>query len=234
MHRASAGSLQASCWVAVLLDILTRVGPETVERFAYAWYGPPRAVASAAEEPGDVPEPLLRFYGVAGRWPNLVVQNALVRPPRGEGDRVVFYVENQGLCSWMTIRSRQDDARVWAEVEGEAVVEEEPLSRFLVTVAILEAVFGSPDGASASWLHRDRLSADLGPLRRLPFAPWRGFPEGATFYASDDLLAVSCLNPTPESDEYLSVWVGAHDQSALSPLDPVIDESWEYDSRRER
>jgi hypothetical protein len=49
-----------------------------------------------------------------------------------------------------------------------------------------------------------------------------------------NLLAVSCLNPTPESDEYLSVWVGAHDQSALSALDPVIDESWEYDSRRER
>jgi hypothetical protein len=166
----------------VLLDVLTRVGPETVERFAYAWYGPPRAVASADEGPGDVPEPLRRFYDVAARWPTLVVHNALVRPPKGEGDRVVFYVENQGLCSWMTIRSRQDDARVWAEVEGEAVVEEEPLSRFLVTVAILEAVFGSPDGASAAWLHRDRLSGDLGPLR-LSFAPWHGFPEGATFYA---------------------------------------------------
>jgi hypothetical protein len=89
-------------------------------------------------------------------------------------------------------------------------------SRFLVTVAILEAVFGSPDGASAAWLHRDRLSGDLGPLRRLSFEPWHGFPEGATFYASDDLLAVSCLNPTPESDEYLSVWVGARDRSALS------------------
>jgi hypothetical protein len=134
----------------------------------------------------------------------------------------------------MTIRSRQDDARVWAEAEGEAVVEEEPLSRFLVTVAILEAVFGSPDGASAAWLHRDRLSGDLRSLRRLPFAPWRGFPEGATFYASDDLLAVSCLNPTPESDEYFSVWVGARDQSALSAVDSIMDESWEYDSPRER
>jgi hypothetical protein len=224
--------LDASCWVAVLLDILTRVGPATVERFAYAWHGPPRA--AAAEEPGDVPEPLRRFYDVAGRWPSLVVHNALVRPPKGEGDRAVFYVENQGVCSWMTIRSRQDDARVWAEVEGEAVVEEEPLSRFLVTVAILEAVFGSPDGASAAWLRRDRLSGDLGSLRRLPFAPWCGFPEGATFYASDDLLAVSYLNPTPESDEYLSVCVGARDQSALSAVDSIIDESWEYDSRRER
>jgi hypothetical protein len=158
----------------------------------------------------------------------------LVRPPRREGERVVFYVENQGECSWMTSRYHRDDAPVWAEVtEGEAVVEDEPLSRFLVTVAILEAVFGSPDGASAAYLHRDRLSADLGSLRRLPFAPWRGFPERATFYASDDLLAVSCVNATPKSDEYLSVWVGARDKAALSALDSIMDENWEYDSRHE-
>jgi hypothetical protein len=64
----------------VLLDILTRVGPETVERLAYAWHGPPRAPASEAGEPPDVPEPLRRFHDVADRWPNLIVQNSLVRP----------------------------------------------------------------------------------------------------------------------------------------------------------
>jgi hypothetical protein len=51
--------------------------------------------------------------------------------------------------------------------------------------------------------------------------------------ASDDLLAVSCINATPDSDDYLSVWVGARDPAALSALDSIIDESWEYDSRRE-
>jgi hypothetical protein len=218
---------------AVLLDVLTRVGPDTVERFAYAWRGPPQAPGSAAGEPADAPEPLRRFYDLANRWPNLIVQNALVRPPKRAGDRIVFYVENQGACSWLTSRSHRDDAPVWAEDDEGNVVVEEPLSRFLVTVAILEAVFGSPEGASVAWLHRNRLSADLGLVRRLPFVPWHGFPEGATFYASDELLAVSCLNPTPESDEYLSVWVGARDRAALSALDSIIDESWEYDSRRE-
>jgi hypothetical protein len=105
---------------------------------------------------------------------------------------------------------------------------------FLVTVAILEAVFGSPEGASAAWLHRNRLSDDDWTLRRLPFASWRSFPQGATFYASNDLLAVAGLNPTPDSDEYVSVWVGARDQSALSALDSMMDESWEYDSRLDR
>ena len=218
----------------MLLDILTRVAPETVERFAYAWHGPPKGAALADDVRPDVPEPLSRFYDVAIRWPNLVVQNSLVRPPEGEGDRVVFYVENQGLCSWTTSRSGEDDAPVWAEVtEGDAVIEGEPLSRFLITVAILEAVFGSPEGASAAWLQRDRLGSGFGPLRRLPFAPWRGFPDDATFYASHDLLAVSCVNATPESDEYVSVWVGARDRAALSALDSIMDESWEYDSRRE-
>jgi hypothetical protein len=218
----------------VLLDILTRLGPETVERFAYAWHGPPQGEASADGATPDVPEPLRRFYDVAIRWPNLIVQNSLVRPAERVGDRVVFYVENQGLCSWMTSSSRGDDAPVWAEAsEGEVLIEDEPLSRFLVTVAILEAVFGSPEGASAAWLHRDRLRTGLGQLRRLPFAPWRGFPEGATFYASDDLLALSCVNATPESDEYRSVWIGARDRFALAALDSIMDESWEYDSRRD-
>jgi hypothetical protein len=220
--------------LAVLLDILTRVGPETVERFAYEWHGPPRAQASPADEPADVPGPLRRFYDVANRWPGFIVQNSLVRPPSREGDRLVFYVENQGLCSWMSSRSGGDDAPVWAEATGgEAVIEDEPLSRFLITVAILEAVFGSSEGASAAWLHRDRVDSGFGPLRQLPFAPWRGFPEGATFYASDDLLAVSSVNATPESNEYLSVWVGARDPAALSALDSFMDESWEYDSRRD-
>jgi hypothetical protein len=192
---------------AVLLDILTRIGPETVERFAYAWHGPPQGVASADDVPPDIPEPLWRFYDAATRWPNLIIQNTLLRPPERVGDLVVFYVENQGLCSWMSSGARVDDAPVWAEAtEGEVVIEDEPLSRFLVTVAILEAVFGSLEGASAAWLHRDRLGTGLGPLRRLRFAPWRGFPERATFYASDNLLAVSCVNATPESDDYRSVW----------------------------
>ena len=85
-----------------------------------------------------------------------------------------------------------------------------------------------------AWLHRDRVDAVLGPLRRLPFAPWRGFPEQATFHAADDLLAVSCLNAVPDSEEYVSVWVGARHRAALSALDPAIDESWEHDSRRTR
>ena len=181
----------------MLLDILTRVGPETVERLAYAWHGPPRGTASAADEPAEVPEPLRRFYDVANRWPNLVVQNSLVQRPQHEGDRVVFYVENQGACCWMTSRSQRDDAPVWAEVtEGKSVIEEEPLSRFLVTVAILEAVLGSPEGASVAWVHRDRLAPGLGPLQQLPFAPWHGFPEGATFYC---LRRAACsLVPQPD------------------------------------
>jgi hypothetical protein len=214
----------------VLLDILSRVGPETVERLVYAWHGPPQHSAETVERSAEAPPPLARFSEVARRWPQLIVQNRLVDPPERQGKRLLFYVESQGLSSWTT-GAGEDDPPVWVDSEGDSTMEEEPLSRFLVTVAILESVFGSPEGASAAWLHRDRLAGGLGPLRRLPFAAWRGFPDGATFYASDELLAVAAINATPESDEYLSVWVGARDREALSALDSVIDESWEYDSR---
>jgi hypothetical protein len=141
----------------------------------------------------------------------------------------LFYVENQGVCSWTT-GIGEGDPPVWADHNGDCFTEEEPLSRFLITIAILEAVFHSPAGASTAWLHRDRFSEGFGPLRRLPFEPWRGFPEAATFYASDELLAVSAVNSTPENDEYLSAWIGARDPHSLASLDPLL-ESWDYDSR---
>jgi hypothetical protein len=47
MHRASAGSLHASCWVAVLLDIRVR---EALNGLRTDARGPPRAEASAAED----------------------------------------------------------------------------------------------------------------------------------------------------------------------------------------
>jgi hypothetical protein len=179
-----------------------------------------------------VPPPLQLFYEDAGRWPDLIVQNRLVDPPERHGPRLLFYVENQGVCSWST-GIGVDDPPVWADHDGEKAMEDEPLSRFLITVAILEAVLGAPAAASVSSLQRDRFSACLGPLRQLPFSPWRGFPEGTTFYASDDLLAVSAFNgPEPQPDELLSIWVGARDPEALQALDPLIDEIWEYDSRR--
>jgi hypothetical protein len=217
----------------VLWETLTRVVPETAERFAYAWHGPPQGEPLPPGDLSETPAPLRKLYEVASLWPTLIVQNSLLWPPERDGDRLLFYVENQGLCSWLTRGSHQLDAPVWAVTGDHTVVEHEPLSRFVITVLVLEAVLGAPHGASAAWFHADRLRADFEPLQRLPFEPWRGFPAGATFYASSDLLAFSCINPTPEGDDFLSVWVGARDASALAALDPIMDENWDYDSRRD-
>jgi len=158
----------------VLFDILTHVGPETVERFALAWHGSPQPLAETLGQAPEVPPPLQRFYELARRWPSLVVQNRLVDPPEQEEGRLrlLFLVENQGVCSWTTGMG-EDDPPVWAD---------------------------------------------------------HGFPERATFYASDDLLAVSADNSLPGRNDRISVWVAA-DPQALWALDPLIDESWEHDSR---
>ena len=203
-----------------------------MERFAFAWHGPPQQTGKSLERSPDVPPPLQLFYENARRWPDLIVQNDLLDPPERHGQRLLFYVENQGVCTWSTSIGG-DDPPVWADHDGESVTEDDPLSRFLIAIAILEAVIGSQVGASVSSLQRDQFSTGFGPLRKLPFSPWRGFPEGATFYASDDLLAASAFNgPEARFDELLSVWVAARDPAALEALDSLIDESWEHDSRR--
>lgn len=154
----------------VLLDILTRVGPETVERFAYAWHGPPQLSTAEAEPFPELPRPLSRFYGVAKQWPRLLVQNELMNPPQREDDKLVFYVENQGVCAWTTDMSG-DDPPVWGSHDGKDFEEEEPLSSFLVQVVVFEAVMGAQEGASTAALETVKLDSALGGLSALPFAP---------------------------------------------------------------
>lgn len=212
----------------MLLDILTRVGPETVERFAYAWHGPPQLTTVEAEPFHELPRPLSDFYRIARQWPRLLVQNELVDPPQRKDDKVVFYVENQGVCVWTTDVS-SNDPPVWGSHDGEDFEEEEPLSSFLVEVAIFEAVMGAQQGASAAALEETKLDSALGGLSALTLAPWH-WPEYPTrFYASDEALAVV----GPNGSEWFSVIIGALTPEALAHLDGVVDERWDWFSRVE-
>jgi hypothetical protein len=213
----------------VLLDILTRVGPETVERFAYAWHGPPQLAPAEVTSFSELPGPLSHFYGIANRWPRLLVQNELVDPPEREGDKVMFYVENQGVCVWMTDLS-SNDPPVWGSHDGENFEEGEPLSSFLVQVVIFEAVMGAQEGASTAALETAKLDSALGGLSPLPLAPWH-WPEYPTrFYASDEALAIV----TPSGNEWVSIHIGALKPEGLAHLDGVVDERWAWFSRAER
>jgi hypothetical protein len=216
-----------------LLNTLVPPSASTLTRFLRAWYGDPRSDpgTSEPEVPAFVPDPLRAFYRAADRWPEAVVQNRLLAPDelRCERGRFVFYVENQATYLWATEPSVEDPP-VWG-VENEPDVrwqkEDERLSRFLVQVALFEAVMGAEIMASAAWLDPPRLRELLAGLPELPFAPWRWPDYPTRFYAREGVLALVMPNRTPESPDYVSVQIAARDEAALRFLQPYIDDAWE-------
>jgi hypothetical protein len=205
------------------------------ELFLAGWHGDPVA------RPGDhlravreleLPPPLAELYELAAKWPQAIVQNQLLWPPHAVDDRILFYVENQGVYEWAT-----DGADVWGrEADSEPWIEEEPtLVGFVLELFVFEAIFAASHGASIAWLTSERLSVVLAPLLQLPHGTWRWPDFPTSFYAGDEaLLAVAAPNRTSaDPGDDFSVFIGARDDTALAYLDELVDDSWEYFSRRD-
>jgi hypothetical protein len=141
-----------------------------LERFLQRYLGPRRTEfgASADEvQRVEMPDPLRRLFGFAGRWPGhnpqtrfvnrFCMQDMLCAISRNQGapmlqlldNRLVFVWENQGV--WVAATERTgDDPPVWI-TEGCSHREtqqvwrrlEKPLSHFLVSFVLQELMFGS-------------------------------------------------------------------------------------------
>jgi hypothetical protein len=154
----------------------------------------------------------------------VVVQNVVLAPPEMpyltredwatthlEDGKLLFYVENQGVCEWATSPEDTDEAPVWIRVEGDWELEEAPLSAFLVQVLVFEAIWDTTHGASESNLERHVLAQVVEPLHRLP-GSWRWPSYPGEFYAGDRILAFACPNDEPgRTPEYFTLWLAALD-----------------------
>ena len=200
-----------------------------LESFLAEWYGP--SARTLIEAVPDVPSPLLEFHRRIAGLPKVVTFNELV--PLNElvvkRGRLLFYVENQGVCLWSTEPS-DDDPPVWWRLNESGkkwLREDEPLSGFLIQLALFEAIGHSPFGASAANLETAKLEALRRQMTPLPLGGWRWPTDGGAgrsrFYARNGAL-MFC---GPNGDHH-SVYVGAKDPHALSFLEESIDESWEY------
>jgi len=136
--------------------------------FIEFWLGPRQSeFGESAEALGArlLPMPLRRLYEFAGRWPSwetnapesvvpaFSCQDSLVALPelKGEGDKIVFLWENQGVWDCRTLAD-EDDPPVWCHGDhtdeqghwftGEKLVCDS-LSRFLVTFVLQEVTLGS-------------------------------------------------------------------------------------------
>jgi hypothetical protein len=224
--------------VSILTPLLDP-GPGSIRGFLTDWHHRPRPeYGLRSEEIGrTVPVPLRDFYELAGRWPNVVVQNSLAAPDELEhvDGLLVFYVENQGVYAWATEREGADPPvwGTWDLSSPEWLPEEEPLSRFLLQVVVFEATFGGPEGASAAWLSPEAQEELVSRLVPVPLGAWRWPDYPTRFYARDDVVAVVCPNRGPDSTDFVSVTIGARNAEALAFLEDLVDRSWEYYSPRD-
>jgi hypothetical protein len=214
-----------------LAELLLRRDESAARVFVGRWFRPSyRGVRwGDTELASSFPVALARFYAATeGRFEQ--VQNRLLAPSDvGIVDgRLLFYVENQRVVEWATDRLGGDPP-VWFRVKsasyGDWRLESEPLSRFLLQVALHEAIFTAPfivaetdlDPQTVSQLTRSMSPIPLGPL---------GFPEGMRFWVGDESIGfVYPTAPDDPGDARASVSIGALKASALDRAAEILGQS---------
>jgi hypothetical protein len=215
-----------------LLGLLRAPDAHTLRRFVETWHGPPTHGTDRVEVDA-LPPPLAELAAIAVAWPSAIVQNELVLDPEpmANDGRRLFYVENQGVYLW-AIDPRGPDPVVWGRFNdtGEPwLAEREPLSRFVVQVALFEAIFGAPHGASAAWVALPQLELVVSPMELLPFGSWRWPSEPSWFYAGADILCFACPNspqPRGPTDQW-SVAVAARTAEPVAYLRQLTGIRWD-------
>jgi hypothetical protein len=136
-----------------------------------------------------------------------------------EEGRLVFYVENQGVCSWATASSKPNGP-VWVASSGEDVWREElpALDGFLLQALIFETIVGAPWGGLVSWCSPKDAATVSGSMTRLPLtrSAWLG-----ELFAGEDVL----MTKVPNGDGH-TLWIGALTQEAEDRIRELADLDW--------
>jgi hypothetical protein len=214
---------------------LSRPGPETLGTLLIDWFGPRRPSYGIPQtDMKDVllPSQLRAFYSLAGRWPGLFKQNRLLIPAqlRAEGDRLVFYVENQGVYLWATLPDGKDPP-VWIQENAPGMpweIEDGSLSYFLLQAVLFEAAIGAAEGARAVGLEMEFVRRVMEPLAHIELPPWHWPAYPTSFYAAESLIAVT--NPDPPGSDIV---IGARRPEPIQYLDAIVNKDWPWFSLRD-
>lgn len=182
----------------------------------------------------SLPEPLRWWYKWAGNRASIMSgQNFLLNPDElkyrneAENQKLVFYVENQGVYQWSTLIEGKDppvygrfnDDEAW---QAEGIL----LSEHLLNVCLFEAIFcHSPFGASASYVPEDTLQKLIKEIPPIAIKGWR-WTGGMGFFVKNGIfMHVAKYEASGETCH--SVWIGAKSREPLAVLRPIIDDTWE-------
>ncbi len=201
------------------------------------WHGPIRAGdgLSNAELAGfHLPAALRWWYRWAGKRSDIMTGQNILYTPRGEhaqpfmlDDRLLFYVENQGVYQWSTLPDG-DDPPVFGRYETDEPWEEEGvrLSEHLILACLFDAILcHARFRASAAWLDEDKFAAIVEQIPPIAIAPWRWV--GSTFFARNGAFMCAALNGTDKGTKYYSVHIGAKSPKPLRFFRALVDETWD-------
>ena len=201
--------------------------------FVTAWHG------ASSERPIAIdptfPAPLREFHSLVSGRPRVLVQNSLIEPSElvVEDGRVLFYIENQGVCLWST-EPQGADPPVYFRMNEKGALwrrEAEPLSGFLIQLALYEAILGSEIGAWSACVDSSVVERLCGLMQPLPLGRWfwpgvctsdANDPASSRFHARDGAL----MFVSPNGSEF-DVFLAAREPAALDFADAVVDETWD-------
>jgi hypothetical protein len=221
-------------------DLQTRLS--LLKMLAEHFHGPINPSDGIGEEElnqWSLPKPLRWWFQLAGRRSEILShQNHLLCPDKekpeylrvAEGERLLFYSENQGVYHWSTA-CEGNDPPVWGRFneQGEPWTEEGmPLSAFLIGICIFEAIMQAPHGASVSWIDQEGLNRLTGNLPELRLVPWRWPAFPTRFYYHQGAFMMSSPNDNSEGKKQFSVWIGAKTADPVSFLKDFVDDTWEH------
>jgi hypothetical protein len=198
------------------------------------WHGPIHSDDGFSEKDLEglaIPYPLRWWYRWAGRRKTIMSGQNFLHDPgelRLEGDKLLFYIENQGCYFWGT-DPEGDDSPVFGRYEDSDPWQREgiALSEHLILACLFEAVMcHSPYGASAAWLPRSVLEQIIEHVPPIPIAPW-GWGE-MRFYAGAGAYMIAAANGEIDGSPGYSVWIGAKTEHPLQVPKGFIDDGWEY------
>ncbi|MGW7367949.1 hypothetical protein ACWGI8_32145 [Streptomyces sp. NPDC054841] len=206
-------------------------GPiRALESFVLGWFSaeePVSAEEDATAERGNLPEALVAFYRLARLRPALHRFHDWVpeQPRRAggpHGDRLVFAVAHQGVRDWSITWPPKGpdkaDPRVWLAEdpyleEPETILEQEPLTRFLLQLTLYEALNAAPYRASTYCMPTARLDSLWSMLRPIPLSPFLPTYTAETFFVAPGLLMSASMD---ENEAVVSF--GALHRGTLTPL----------------